>query len=79
MGDSVVIGVRIPKWVKEELEKLDINYAKEIREFLLNRIREEKMKRLAVRMDEIRRRAKSVEDNLSAKVIRESRDESWTE
>ena len=73
MGNTVVIGVRVPRWVKEELERLGIDYAEEIREFLLNRIREEKLRRLAARMDEIRRRAKRVEGNLSAEVVREGR------
>ncbi len=78
MGDTVVIGVRVPRWVKEELKKLGINYSEEIKEFLLNRIKEEKMKRLAISMDKIRKRTKGVEDNLSAKAIRESRDKGWS-
>ena len=79
MGGSVVIGVRVPRWVKEELERLGINYSEEVREFLLKRIREEKLRRLAAKMDEIRRRAKRVEGNLAAEVIREGRDEGWSE
>ncbi|MGC9130868.1 MAG: antitoxin, partial [Pyrobaculum sp.] len=39
---SVVIGVRVPRRLKEELEKLGINYAEEIRRYLEQRVREEK-------------------------------------
>ena len=70
--------MRALRWVKEKLEKLGINYSEEIKEFLLNRIKEEKMKRLAISMDKIRERTKGVEDNLSAKAIRESRDKGWS-
>ena len=78
MGDTVVIGVRIPKWVKEELERLGIDYTRELREFLLNRVREEKMRRSAAKMDEIRKRARRVKGNLSAEAVRESRDRGWS-
>ncbi|MEM1599018.1 MAG: antitoxin [Pyrobaculum sp.] len=50
---SVVIGVRIPKRLKEELEKLGIDYAREIREYLQRRVREEKAKRLAEALDRL--------------------------
>jgi glucan phosphorylase len=78
MGNTVVIGVRVPRWVKEELERLGINYNEEIRRFLLNQIKEKKMRELAARMDKIRKQAKAVKGNLSAEVIRESRDEGWS-
>ena len=58
LGGTVVIGVRVPKWLKEELERLGINYAEEIREFLLRRVREERLRRLAAAMDEVRRRSR---------------------
>ncbi len=77
MGSSIVIGIRVPKWVKEELDKLGIDYTREMREFIMKRLEEEKMKRLSSRMDQIRKRAKRVEGNLSALVIRESRDRGW--
>ena len=79
MGNTVVIGIRIPRWMKEELEKLGINYTREVKEFLLNRIREEKMKRLATDMDKIRMKTRKIKGNLTAEVIRESRDQNWNE
>jgi DNA polymerase III delta subunit len=78
MGNTVVIGVRVPRWVKEELERLGINYNEEIRRFLLNQVKEKKMRELAEKMDKIRKRAKVVKGNLSAEVVRESRDEGWS-
>ena len=77
LGSSIVIGIRVPKWVKEELDKLGIDYTREMREFIMKRLEEEKMKRLSSRMDQIRKRTKRVEGNLSALVIRESRDRDW--
>ncbi len=71
---SVVIGVRVPRRLKEELEELGINYADEIRRYLEQRVREERAKRLIERIEEFRRRIKPIEENLSAELIREDRD-----
>ncbi len=72
---SVVIGVRVPRRLKEELEELGINYADEIRRYLEQRVREERAKRLIERIEEFRKRIKPIEENLSAELIREDRDE----
>ncbi len=72
---SVVIGVRVPRRLKEELEELGINYADEIRRYLERRVREERAKRLIERIEEFRKRIKPIEENLSAELIREDRDE----
>ncbi|MEZ0320213.1 MAG: antitoxin [Pyrobaculum sp.] len=69
---SVVIGVRIPKRLKEELEKLGIDYAKEIKEYLQRRVREEKAKRLAEALDRLVETP--VEEDYSTKWIREDRE-----
>ncbi len=47
---SVVLSVRVPKWLKEELERLGIDYSREIREYLERRVREELAKRLELGM-----------------------------
>lgn len=75
MGKSVVIGVRIPKWVKEELEKLGIDYSREIREYLIRRVREEKAKRLIEEIDRLSEKIGRVKGNLSSEFIREDRDQ----
>ena len=70
---STVIGVRVPRKLKEELERLGINYAEEVREFLLRRVREERAKRLIKEIEEFMKNVGTVEGNLSAEFIREDR------
>ncbi len=77
LSGSIVIGVRIPRWVKEELEKLGIDYSKEIREYLIKRVREERAKRLIREMEEVMKSISRVEGNLAAEIIREDRDRDW--
>ena len=71
---SVVIGIRVPRKLKEDLEELGINYAEEIREFLARRVREEKSKKLAKEIKEFKGKLKPIPSNLSAELIREDRD-----
>ncbi|NPA05286.1 MAG: antitoxin [Crenarchaeota archaeon] len=78
MGGSVVIGVRVPRWVKEELERLGIDYAREVREYLLRRVREERARRLMREIDDLMRSIGRVRGNLSAESIREDRDGGWS-
>ncbi len=75
MGNTTVIGVRVPKWVKEELERLGINYAEEVRKYLIRRVREERAKRLISEVLEFRRRISPIKGNLAAEFVREDRDE----
>ncbi len=79
MSGSVVIGVRVPRWVKEELERLGIDYRREVREYLIRRAREERAKRLIREIDELMRSIGRVEGNLAAELIREDRDRGWSE
>ncbi len=79
MGSTVVIGVRIPRWVKEELEKLGIDYSREIREYLIRRVREERAKRLINEIDELARKIGRLGGNLSSEFTREDRDRDWGE
>ncbi len=71
---SVVIGIRVPKKVKEELERLGIDYTREIREFLLKRIREEKIKILIKEIMEVRKEIGVVKGNVAAEIVREERE-----
>ena len=41
-----MIGVRVPRRLKEELERLDINYSEEIRKFLEDLVRRKKAERV---------------------------------
>ncbi|AFA38982.1 transcriptional regulator, CopG family [Pyrobaculum oguniense TE7] len=69
---SVVIGVRIPKKLKEELEQLGIDYAREIREYLQRRVKEEKAKKLAEALDKLIEQ--TIEKDYSTSWIREERE-----
>ena len=71
---SAVISIRIPRKLKEELEKLGIDYVKEIREYLTRGVREERAKRLIKEIGEFRQSIGIVKGNLSAEFIRETRD-----
>ena len=57
---SVVVSVRIPRWLKEELEKYGINIAEVIRRSLLEEIerieREEIEKQLDILRNKLRRK-----------------------
>jgi hypothetical protein len=78
LGGTVVIGVRIPRWVKEELERLGIDYAREVREYLIRRVREERARRLIREIDELMESIGRVEGNLAARLVREDRDKGWS-
>ena len=71
---SVVIAVRIPKELKEQLEKLNINYAEEIRKFLKDRVKREILKRLIHEIRELRKKGPQLKGNLAAEFIREDRE-----
>lgn len=71
---SVVIAVRIPRKLKEELDALGINYSEEIRRFLEQRVREEKAKRLIKEIEEIAKSIPRISGNLAIEMIGEDRD-----
>lgn len=74
MSGSAVVSVRVPKELKDELDRLGIDYAKEIREFLRRLVRAKKAEDLIRQAEEIQRRSRRIRENLSAKVIREDRE-----
>lgn len=71
---SSVIAVRVPRKLKEELDKLGINYADEIRKFLRERVKREKMKRLLREIRILRKKGPKIEGNLAAEFVREDRE-----
>ncbi len=71
---SSVISIRIPRKLKEELEKLDINYTALIKEYLEELVRREKARRLKEAMEDFKASIQPVDDNLAAELIREDRD-----
>jgi len=60
--------------LKEELERLGIDYASEIRAFLERRVREEKMRRVLEEIKRIRERIGWIGEDLAASFVREERD-----
>lgn len=72
---SVVISIRIPRELKEKLEKLNINVSKLVRELLEKYVEEAEMKELEERLRRLRTRlAGKASPTLVAKLIREDRD-----
>ncbi len=72
---SVVIGIRISRKLKEELEELGINYAEEIRRYLERRVREEKARQILNEIEKLKKEIGKVDGNLAVEFIREDRDE----
>ncbi len=71
---SVVISIRIPKRLKEDLEKLGINYSETIRNLLEEVVRREKARRLRESMEEVSKKFKPIDGDLATQFIREDRD-----
>ena len=67
-----VVSVRIPKELKEEMSKLDLDWADYLRGAIEEKVKAEKMSRASSVMDELRGKTKTVKFN-TVKVIREAR------
>jgi hypothetical protein len=68
-----VVSVRIPKELKEEMTKLDFDWAGYLRGVIEEKVKTERMRRASMVMDELREKTKGVKFD-SAKMIREARD-----
>jgi len=71
---SSVIGIRVPKKLKEDLEKLDINYSEEVRKFLEYLVRKKKAEKILRELEDLERTIGRIEGNLSVEFIREDRE-----
>jgi len=68
-----VISIRVPKELKEEMRRLDINWAEYIRNLIEEKVQLEKIRRACQNIDKIRQKTVGVKfDSVSA--IREARD-----
>ncbi len=65
----------MPKELKEELDKLGIDYSSEIRAFLDKLVKEKRAEKLIKEIDEFMAKIRPIKENLSAELIREDRDE----
>ena len=68
-----VVSIRVPKDLKQEMSKLDVDWADYLRRTIEDKVRIERMKRACRTIDELREKTKGVKFN-SVKVIREARD-----
>jgi len=75
MGKSVVISVRIPEELKEELEKYNIDEAEVIRRALVNEVKKAKAKELEKEAKEIKEVLSKIPVDDVIEEIREDRDE----
>ena len=73
---SDVIGIRVPKKLKEELQELNLDYAEEVRACLERMVKMKKVKKALEEADEFRRnlQKKTGLTASSAEIIREDRD-----
>ena len=71
---SAIISVRIPKKMKEDLERLEINVAEFVKEALEKKIKEEKVKRVLKQVKKIQDNSKEIDEDLATQLVREERD-----
>jgi intergrase/recombinase len=69
-----VVGVRVPEELKRQLEKLDIEYAEDIRRLLEEKVRRRKIEEAMRRLEESRSRIGRIKGDNATKIIREARD-----
>jgi len=69
-----VITVRIPRELKEAMEKLDVNWSEEIRRFIARRVDEELRKRKLEDAITVLRETEGVERGFAGKAVRKYRD-----
>ncbi len=68
-----VVSIRIPKKLKEEMKKVNVNWSKYLRSVIEEKIRQIKMEEASRKIDEIRNKTAMGVFN-AAKSIREDRD-----
>ena len=73
---SVVISVRVPRRLKEEMDKLSgyVNWSEEIRRFLEERVRELRRKRVLEEARRVIERLPEAPSGTAAGYVREDRD-----
>jgi predicted transcriptional regulator len=69
-----VITIRVPRELKEAMDKLDVNWSEEIRRFIARRVDEELRRRRLEEAIAILRGTGSVERGFAEKAVREDRD-----
>jgi len=73
---SIVISVRVPKWVKKKLEEYGINIADLVRKKLIEEINKIEEERLAIELEELKEKLENKIDPYElSKIIDEERKE----
>ncbi|RLE73643.1 MAG: hypothetical protein DRJ56_08870 [Thermoprotei archaeon] len=72
---SVVISVRVRRELKEELERLGVNVAEEVRRFLEELVWRERVKREVERINRLLEQVRPSPEGFAAGSVREDRDE----
>jgi len=67
-----VVSIRVPKDLKEEMSKLDLDWADYLRAAIEEKVKAERMRRACRIMDELREKTKGVKFD-SVRIIREAR------
>ncbi len=71
---SVIISVRIPRELKEKIEKYDINVSNVVRDFLEKYVEDLEIKELSNRLENLKKRlAGKIDSKLIAGLVREDR------
>ena len=70
----VVISAKIPKSLKEEIDRLGIKISDVVREALIEAVRKKKLERLKEKRRRLRKILEKIPDNRIVKSIRESRE-----
>ena len=76
MGELVNVSVKVPEEMRKEMKKLDVNWGEYLRAAIAERIRREKAREAAKRLDEIQNRTARVPTKEIVKWIREEREKS---
>ncbi len=78
---SDVIGVRVPKKLKEELQELNLDYAEEVRACLERIVKAEKLKKALKEVNEFRNNTgkRTGLTTSGADIIRKDRERDYTE
>lgn len=66
---SETITIRVPKNLKGEIAKFDINWSEYIRESIDERLKELKRKKVVEHMDNVREKTKGVQINMAREII----------
>ena len=71
--EDVDFTVKIPKAMKQDMKKIELNWSQYIRECLQEKIDEQKKKEAFEKLDQIRKRSKPVTNEEALAWIREGR------